>query len=338
MIKLVKSFLDIPDKVKNKIFEMNIFFGENFSEYSNSIKVNVWYIYDEAYIISINVYRKIIFRYAMFETEPSCYDDSIEVSKIQFIQEVVKRLKNEGIEWVGTSATALFDCFPKNSFRIPFGSHVINLRFSEEEIWKNIHSKHRNSIKRAEKAGVIIKTEGDSLIDDYVKMDNITWKRSGRLGYGKQFFKNIVDGLKEEAVIAIAYKENVPQAGAVFFVNKQMAYYMYGTSIDHPEPGSANFLHWEMIKLFKKIGVIRYSFVGCRINEDVESKYHGIQRFKERFGGELVQGYMWKVILNKNKYFFFRKLYKMKNGRELTDIIDEEIGKWTELNETSYEK
>ena len=75
--------------------------------------------------------------------------------------------------------------------------------------------------------------------------------------------------------------------------------------------------------------VRKYSFVGCRIQEDADSKYHGIQRFKQRFGGELIVGKMFKVILNPGKYRLFQILQKMKNGYWVQDVVDQEIGKWT---------
>lgn len=141
-----------------------------------------------------------------------------------------------------------------------------------------------------------------------------------------------MNNLKENVFITIAYMGEIPQAGACYFVNKQMCYYMYGASTNKPESGSTNLLHWEVIKYLKDIEVKRYSFVGCRIDVDPDSKYHSIQRFKERFGGELVQGYMFKTILNPWKYRLFHVLYKVKNRCNLMDAVDQEVDKWKELN------
>ena len=81
----------------------------------------------------------------------------------------------------------------------------------------------------------------------------------------------------------------------------------------------------------KSNGVKKYSFVGCRIGEDEDSKYHSIQRFKERFGGTLEQGYMFKTVMSQWKYQLFHCLYKIKNKTVLTDAIDQELPKWKEL-------
>ena len=85
----------------------------------------------------------------------------------------------------------------------------------------------------------------------------------------------------------------------------------------------------------KEKGVKYFSFVGCRINEDENSKFHGIQRFKERFGGELKQGYLFKLDFNPFRHCLFNFLLAFRNlikGNHKfviqKDIIDQEIHKW----------
>lgn len=331
----VKEYKSLPAYVKEKLQHANVFFSENYREYIVKTGSKLIYVYDEKFIIPAIIYEKVRIKYAMYASEYFELEEGrSDAERKEFLEAVEKFLKErEKIAWVSTSAAAFFEVYPTGSKRIPFGSHVIDLNLDIDELWKNVHSKHRNSIRRAEKSGVVVKAGGRELLDDYIKMDEETWKRSNKSSYGSQFFENIIDGLKENAIIFIAYKEGEPQAGACYFVNKEMCYYMYGASIDHPETGATNFMHWEVVKYLKEIGVKKYSFVGCRIGEDENSKYHNIQRFKERFGGLLVQGYMYKTILNPWKYRAFHLMYKVKNRCELTDAIDQEIGKWKELNE-----
>ena len=77
---------------------------------------------------------------------------------------------------------------------------------------------------------------------------------------------------------------------------------------------------------------LRFLLGWYRINEDEDSKYHGIQRFKERFGGELIRGYMFKTILIPWKYKLFHLAYNIKNKQKLTDVIEQEIHKWQDIN------
>ena len=338
-MQLVKKYSDLPQSIAEEMKNANVFFSEKYYNYSKNIGTMVWYAFDEQQILAIDVHERICIKYAMYPSESYFIGGEKDAGKEKkFLNEVQDRLKQENISWVSSAATALFETYPNNSLRIPFGSHIIDLHMSEEEMWANIHSKHRNCIRRAEKNGVIIRRGGEELIHDYDLLDAETWARSNRTSYGEKFFKNIITNMKENAVIYIAYKDNIPQAGACYYVNKAMCYYMYGCSADKTELGATNYMHWEAIKYFKKIGVEKYSFVGCRIEEDEDSKYHSIQRFKARFGGTLKQGYMFKTILNSRRYRLFRWMYKIKNKSQLTDAVDQEISKWQSLQDDSQKE
>lgn len=334
MIEIAKEYAELPIKLQEAIKAANVFFSENYFNYIKACGGKLWYAYDDKFILPINVYRKIGINYAMYASEYYILKENVrEAEKKTFLEEVQEGLrKQEKVAWVSTSAAALFDFYPDKSKRIPFGSHVMDLSLDLEELWKKVHTKHRNSVRRAEKNDVRIKRGGIELLEDYLKLDEETWERSNKSSYGAIFFRNIIENLKENAIIFIAYKDEEPHAGACYFLNDNMCYYMYGASISRPETGATNYMHWEVVKYLKEIGVKKYSFVGCRINEDEDSKYHGIQRFKERFGGELIQGYMFKTILIPWKYKLFQLTYKIKNKQELTDAIDQEIDKWKDLN------
>lgn len=331
-MELKKKYNDLPFDLKEKTQDGNVFFSQGYEDYAVSTGASVWYVYDQDFLLPVNVSEKIKIKQGLYISEPLCIGNNNSARRqADFLEDASKRLGKEGIAWISTSAAALFDAYPDDSQRIPFGSHIIDLSLSEEELLMNMHSKHRNSVRRAERNGVTVVSGGKELIQDYLKADAETWERSDRNSYGSDFFEKIVNNLKNDAVIYVAYKDGEPQAGACYFLNHKMCYYMYGASINSPEPGATNLLQWIAIKDMKAAGVEKFSFVGCRINEDEDSKYHGIQRFKERFGGELSQGYMFKSILSPTKYNLFRTMYQLKKGAAISDAVDQEIHKWPEL-------
>lgn len=316
---------------------LNVFFGENYSSFvcDGSCSSSV-YVYSEKYVMPVSICKKFMFCWGRFLSEPYIYSEGNDSLKA-FLNNTCQFLKKAyGIQWIEiTPAYTFFNEYPEGAKHVPFGSHVINLTLDEEILFNNIHSKHRNVIKKAEKEGVVIeKGVSDKLISDYYKIDILTWKRSNRTASGEGTLHKIVNKLKENIIIYIAYKDGEPQSGAVFFYNNAMCYYMHGANNDNPVTGSGNLLQWQAIKDMKAYGVAKFSFVGCRINEDKNSKYHGIQRFKERFGGELVQGFLFKKVLSKFYFnlFIFSKtcISLLKHGRIVNtkDIIDEEIYKW----------
>ncbi len=331
-MNVVIDYKNVPKNVRDAMSDGNVFFSEEYYNYSKRVGCDVWYAYDNDYVLPICIYSKIGIKYGSYPTEPICLtNEDSKRDRVVFLNALSDILRQKKITWILTSAASLFDVYPDDSLRIPFGSHVIDLIHSEDELLSNMHSKHRNSIKRAERNGVVVVSGGRELVEDYILIDEETWGRSNRSSYGRDFFSNILDCMKDESIIYVAYKDGIPQSGACFFYNKSMCYYMYGASINNPEPGSANLLQWRAITDMKSKGVEKFSFVGCRINEDEDSKYHGIQRFKERFGGELVRGYMFKTILCDWRYELFNLLYKLKHRDSAGDAVDQEINKWTDL-------
>ncbi len=329
MLKVVENYKDIPKNIRDKMDKANIYYSKIYYE-NESKEKELYYIFDETAILLIMVQRRLLFRFVDLPSEPFVFGDGFKGDS--FLDEATYICKKQlHVDWIGPSATtALFSHTPKDAQTIPFGSHIINLSKSEDEIWANMHSKHRNVIRKAEKDGVVIQMGREEMLSDYQKLDEATWKRSGQEKDLFPVYQNLFTKYPQNTVLYMAYYNGEPQGGAIFLKNEEISYYLYGASKDSPKIGAMNYLHWRAIRDFKQEGVKKYSFVGCRINEDIDSKCHGIQRFKERFGGTLFVGYMFKVILKPFKYKLFRLLQRIKNGRWVKDVVDQEIEKWRE--------
>lgn len=325
-----------PDIVKLLNSEANVFFSNEYESFIRSNGDFIIYIFDQNFILPLSYHKKHIFSFGNFLSEPYKYSVSETDSETErnFINNVMDFLKKSvKLQWLTTTpASSFFTVYPDRSKRIRFGSHVIDLTKDEEALFADMKSKHRNMIRRAEKAGVSVKIGGKELLDTYLKLDTETWERSGVISNNKSIYEKILDNLKTTSFIAIAYKDEIPQSGMLCCYNKAMMYYLFAASKKSPEPGSTNLLHWKVMKYMKSLGVLKYSFVGCRINEDENSKYHNIQRFKEGFGGELKEGYLFKAKFNCFMYLIFHLLYKIRAKKELLDVIDQEISKWKSIN------
>ena len=314
----------------------NVFYSNSLLKGRNKPGEKLVFLYSEKYVVPVTISRRSIFNYAHICVEPAVVKDGEETLKT-FLDDVCIYLRDVvKVQWINqTSAASFFMDYPMGSKHIPFGSHVIDLSLSEEDLWKNVHSKHRNVIKKAEKDGVVIECgRTQKLVEDYHNIDIDTWNRSNRVAATENHWKNLMEKMGDNCVIYIAYLYGEPQSGAFLNYNMQMCYYMYGANKNNPHIGSGNLLQWKAILDMKERGIKKYSFVGCRINEDENSKYHGIQRFKERFGGELIQGYMFKIDFNP----LMRKLFNMAVTLRdfmsthrlvpFSDVIDQEIHKW----------
>lgn len=334
-IEWERNFSELPPHIRDKINNANVFYSENYRDYLAQDGSKVLFLYDDNYVIMATLTSKYIFRFARFPSEKvNLNDEPISESESEFLDKCINSLVvDHKIQWMLlTPASSFFISFPQNSIRIPFGNYVIDLSQTEDEIFSKFDRKNRTSVRRAEKADVIIKFGGQEYLEDFVALDKETWERSGRAEDNYFYFQNILNTLKENVCVVMAYKDDLPQGGAIFYYNQIMSYCMFAVSRNQPEVGSMNLLHWETIKFMKGLSVLRYSFVGARINEDVNSKYHGIQRFKKNFGGELVTGYLFKSVFNSNLYRLYCWLVKIKSPDHIyTDIIDEEVHKWPHL-------
>lgn len=333
-LKCEKAFAKLPQYIQIKINNSNVFYSNNYRKYLSEGNNEIRFIYDKDFLIMASITKKYIFRYAQFPSENIQLNDSPMETEVEFLDKCIIFIKTKlKVQWLLiTPASSFFKAYPRESKRIPFGNYVIDLSQTCEQIFDGFHSKHRNSVRKAEKSNVIVRCGNIELLEDYLILEKETWKRSGKSGQNLRFFRDLLDALGQNAIVFIAYKDEIPQGGAILIYNKEMSYYLFGASKNQPESGSMNLLHWEAIKYMKLVGVKKYSFVGCRIGENEDSKYHDIQRFKKRFGGELIEGYLFKAVFNTKYFNLFNELVRFKNGEKpYYDAIDQEIHKWREL-------
>ena len=326
----------LPPTVQQALQSASVFYSRNYERYLTRKHKLPIYIYSDDYCALFVKSRIYVFRYVDLPVEYLALTHTPTTTPQAFLDACLVVINQQfHVHWTNPpSSAAVFAAYPSRGMRIPFGSHIIDLTASEDTLWVNVHSKHRNAIRRAEKGGVVIKAGGMELLHDYLLLDQETWERSGRESRGKPFFADLLDAMGDACIVFVAYKDAVPQGGALFLYSPAMCYYMFGASADQPKPGAMNLLHWYAMLNMRNRSVKRYSFVGCRINEDEESKYHNLQRFKSRFSGELVQGYMFKVVLNRSMYGLFRLLLRIRKGNHpwTCEGIDQELHQWPELN------
>ena len=220
-------------------------------------------------------------------------------------------------------AYALFSEIPAGAKYTYFGSYVVDLTLPEGKLWENIHSKHRNVIRKAKKNGVNIVID-NLILDSVYDVILDTQKRSGNDFISKSEFQHMCQSMRGEIEIFTAYHDVEIQGCAVLLHDDTCCYYLYGGSARNNCLGSLNLLHWEAILHYKKMGLKKYDFVGARLSSNISEKIRGIQRFKKRFGGDLTKGFLWKYVFNKYKYIIYKILYFIRYGKMKVDAIEEE--------------
>jgi len=127
----------------------------------------------------------------------------------------------------------------------PECNSIIDLRSGEKTIWENFSHNVRNSIKRANKNGIIVTT---GLQEDVESIYNLLHERQ-RVYAKKEFILEIFENFSSENVKCfIAKKDEIPLTGMIVICYKNKVGVWFGTpkhSIDGINPN--NILIWESI-------------------------------------------------------------------------------------------
>jgi hypothetical protein len=271
-------------------------------------------------ILPYTIVKKAMVRMVRFRVETIPMSEDFGLEKEQaFLESAVEYFRSLGADMIIPATTnTIFRTYPKGAAAAPYGTYIIDLRQTEDILWSNLHSKHRNVIRNAMKKGVEIHS-GNEFAEKAYNIERDTFKRSAMSFMKIGEFMNIINGLGKNVKVFIADYQGTAQGCAIVPYSKHTAYYVYGGTAPNPLTGATNMLQWEAIKYFSKQGVKRYDFCGARINPEKGSKAAGLVMFKERFGPQLIQGYMWKYSINPIKSTIYSLAVRWLRGGDIVD-------------------
>jgi hypothetical protein len=276
-------------------------------------------------MLPYTIIRKAIFRMVRFRVETIFTGAELSCDEEKaFLNAAMAYFRSTGADMVVPASTnTIFRTYPDGAAAAPYGSYVMDLRQPEEVLWTRLHSKHRNVIRNALKQGVTIRSGLEhlrtvhSLIQATLRRSHLSF-----MPYSK--FERFARNLGEQVKLFVAEHQGVAQGCAVIPYSLHTGYYLYAGSARLPLTGSMNLLVWEVVRQMRNLGVQRFDFVGARINPEKGTKQDGLRMFKERFGGTLHQGYIWKCGFNRIKYWIYCTAMRINRGG---DIVDLEQGK-----------
>lgn len=273
-------------------------------------------------ILPYTIVRKVIIRMVRFRVETIAFGEEMGVEEEKsFLNKTVAYFRSIGADLIIPATTnTIFRAYPDGAIAAPYGTYMIDLRQDQETLWGNLNSSHRRKVRVAMKEGVKIRS-GVEFMDIAYELIRDTFRRS-KMGFmGYEAFKQYLLGLGNHVRIFVTDYQGAIQGCLVVPFSLHTAYYVYGGSIPQPRMGATNLLHWEAMLTFRELGVQRYDFVGVRINPEKGSKQEGLMQFKQRFGGQLNQGYMWKYALHPLKFALYSLAVRtLRQG----DIVDQE--------------
>ncbi len=280
----------------------------------------------------IRVYKVKGFRFSQLLYPPLQAATNLHpADELDFLSEAVHFLQQNKIcqRIVQPPTYCLFQSPPQGSIACSFGSYRLRLQQrSDEELFANLHSKHRNVIRKV--TGKVQTAFGPAELKNFYTLYHQTMVRAKLHCEPLSYFEALYACLSEKNLLCgVVYHEELPLAGLLMPYSRSAAFYLFGgTAEETPINGANNYLHWEAIKRLRAANVDHLDYVGARLSPLEGTKYAGMQRFKARFGGTLHKGYLWKmnILPWQAKFFDFMLQAKqiMRGRRIYADIIDQE--------------
>ena len=216
---------------------------------------------------------------------------------------------------------------------------ILDLTKSEQEILVGMHPKTRYNIKVAQKHGVeITEDNSDKAFEAYLKLTQETTKRQGFYAHTEQYHRLMWQTLRpkmengkwkmENKLTAHLFlaRYNLSSSNSelltmnsklqartlaawILFVYKDTLYYPYGASSNqHRETMASNLMMWEAINFGKKLGLKKFDMWGALgPNPDPKDPWFGFHRFKEGYGGKLIELIgSYDLVINPLLYQFYK--------------------------------
>jgi Acetyltransferase (GNAT) domain len=272
-------------------------------------------------ILPYAVMRKAGFRIVRFRLATVPLQGDLDLAQEKsFLNNATEYLRSTGVDLIMPGAnSAVFRTYPDGADAAPYGTFIKDLDQPEDALMKAIHSTFRYNIRRAIRERVEVK-EGLQYLDTAYGLVGDTLKRSGQSFRKYDEFKKTVKSLGEQVKILVAERDGVCQGCMVSPFSQHTAYTWYCGSRPEPVIGAMHLLHWEAMCRFRKMGVKHFDFQGVRIDPDKGSKQEGILNFKSRFGGTLVQGYVWKYSFRPMKSAAYDIAIRLLKGGDIVDM------------------
>jgi hypothetical protein len=281
---------------------------------------------EEVFVQPVLRYKKAIFNFARFPDAPFSRMPTSATEEREFLDACAAHLRSADCDFImQSSTTAVFRAVPTGATAIPFGTYRIDLTQPTEVLFKGLHPKHRNSINGASKKGCTVRPLRTDELDLAFDIISGSFQRSGGHFINREKFHQQYENFGSHVLtMGVFSSEGVIQGCGIFPYTKATALYLHGGSVPAPVSGAMNLLHWQAILQFKELGVEVYDFVGARVSPAPGSRFEGIKNFKARFGGQFLQGYMWRLPFSAFKFSLFKIVFRLiANGQG--DIIDQEL-------------
>jgi hypothetical protein len=178
-----------------------------------------------------------------------------------------------------------------NNFGFAHEEHLnilVNLEKSEEQLWKDVHSKRRNEIRRAKKEGTVfsVETSPESLLECYNIIKEVY--SFAKLPYPSlNFFKALFDNSGERIGLKLftaKYKDKIIGCMLALVFKDTIYDFFAGSYRKFYNKYPNDLIPWEVFLWGKQHGYKVFDFGGA----GKPGVPYGVRDYKKKFGGEFV--------------------------------------------------
>lgn len=289
------------------------------------------WMYDGAYAMPFFVKSRLGFRRLGFNYQPVALREGLEPEDEQrFLDDAVAAARSLRADCIVQQPMhALFAQTPQGAVRAPCLTYRLDLAPSPDDLLAAMHRNHRNAVKKAEREGLTVGTD-DRAFEDAVRLHLETLERNDvATDYDREDLLHLRETLGERLAAHVSYQDDRAQGGVLSVWNRHGAFALTAGSAEGRHRGAMNQTYWHAFLDLKQRGAPFYDFTGGMVDPPRESKHHGIQMFKERFGAQVCHGYLWKMDLRPLRVRCYRALAAVRAklaGRppDGPDVIDRE--------------
>lgn len=165
---------------------------------------------------------------------------------------------------------------------------VLDLTKSEEDILKEMRTRLKRALRKAEKYNIQVSVSDDpNKIDEFYDIQLQTAKRHGFVPFGKDFLKKQFAAFAStgNALLYTAiYEGEILAQNFMIFYGEEASYH-YGVSTEKgTQMSGAPLLHMAAMREARARGCSRYNFWGIVEQDDIKHRFYGVSVFKRGFG------------------------------------------------------
>ena len=205
----------------------------------------------------------------------------------------------------------------KNHFSVLFDRNTVAINTEEEpdDIWaKQITSKNRNMIRKAERNGLVYSAEYDfASMDDFIKLYNATMERLNAeefYFFDEKYYQSFLEKFIGGAFLGTIRKDDDLICAAIFmYSNEYGHYHLEGSNHAFSNMAANNLLLWKTAEEFHKLGIKEFH-LGGGYNSAPDNS---LLKFKKSFSNNMKDFYIGKWIFNEEKYAELKKRWSEDN-------------------------